>query len=241
MQTPRFKPQRHVQDSQRGQSRDWKDSRLVVAAVATASTAVFFMTVVLPLRVDLLTAKVERLTDVTANAMATAEKLERVEKHLAEALAAQRLATAKSPFSGRSVYPLGLDLVVLGTPVAELVKRHPDGTWDEDKTYFSVAKSDSEGVTGATYYFDNAGDRRKVNFILFHLKGGDPTVDEILRKHFLTTFGEPNLARRQSALWKATDREWVVIKPYSVLGGSFLIYPPGSTMALSDFDAPGRK
>ena len=96
------------------------------------------MTVVLPLRVDLLTTKVERLTTTAAEAMATAKKLEKIEKELAEARTAQRLATIGNPFAGRSVYPLGLDQAILGTPISVLLKRYPVGKWDEDHSYYSV-------------------------------------------------------------------------------------------------------
>jgi hypothetical protein len=128
--------------------KDWKDHPLAIAVVVAVGTAVFFMTVVVPLRVDLLTAKVERLTELSTNSASIAKELERTKQELAEARAALQTSLLKSPFQNKSVYPLGFDEVVIGTPVAELISRYPNGTWDEERAYYSVEAKFDAVVTG---------------------------------------------------------------------------------------------
>lgn len=237
MHTPQ-RPIRHFQH-QPNHGRDWKDHPLVVAVIAAASTAVFFMTVVLPLRVDLLTSKVERLTATAAEAMATAEKLEKTEKELADARAAQLLATTNTPFAGRSIYPIGFDQVVIGTPVDLVVKRYSHGKWDDDYSYYSITNAESGVVTGATYYFDGKGDKRTVKFILYHLKSPGLTFSQLVHRHFLATFGEPLVGRRNKMLWKATDKEWVTLETF--IAPTYHVYPAGHSMALADIDDSKKK
>lgn len=221
--------------------RGWKDHPLIVAVIAAASTAVFFMTVVVPLRVDLLTSKVERLTSTATEAVATAEKLEKAEKALAEARSAQKLATQRNPFAGRSVYPIGLDRAVLGTPVNAVLERYPSGKWDEDSSYYSVANLENSVVREAVFYFDGKGDKRVVRSVLFFFAGVDNISDEIVYKHFLSTFGEPIKGKRKAILWKATDREWVVQRSIVGTGSTYGVYPAGSTLDRDGFDNVGKK
>lgn len=221
--------------------RDWKDHPLIVAVIAAASTAVFFMTVVVPLRVDLLTSKVERLTSTAAEAMAVAEKLEKAEKELADARLAQKLATQRNPFTGRSVYPIGLDRAVLGTPVNAVLELYPRGEWDDDSEYYSVASLENSVVKEATFYFDGKGDKRVVRSVLFFFAGVNSISDEIVYKHFLSTFGEPIKGKRKAILWKATDREWVVQRSIIGSGRTYSVYPSGHTLNGDDFDNVGKK
>jgi hypothetical protein len=236
MPTP-IKPIRRA-EHQSTRGKDWKDHPLVVAVIAAVSTAVFFMTVVLPLRVDLLTSKVERLSTTASEAMTTAEKLERVEKDLTESSAALRLATMKSPFAERSVYPLGLDKAVPGTPVLSLVQRYPNGKWGEENSYYTVAGLENGVVHAATYYFDGIGDKRTVVFVMFHIGLSNSSAGEIVSKHFLETFGEPITGRRGARLWKATPHEWVVVDAGA---RTYHVYQAGYGMALLDFDGVNKK
>ena len=123
---------------QRAPSRThWKDHPLVVAALSVAGTALF-ASVVMPLSNSVLQTKVERLTDASSNAVATAEELERTKRDLANARAALLQATADAPLANRSVYPVGLDDVVIGSTVDDLLKRVPGAKRSgEELSYFS--------------------------------------------------------------------------------------------------------
>jgi len=189
------------------------------------------MTVVVPLRVDLLTAKVERLTELSTSAASTAKELERVKQDLAEARAALQASLQKSPFQGRSVYPIEFDEVVIGTPAAELISRYPDGEWDEEHAYYSVKAKVGGVVTSGTYYFTQSGGQGNVSHILFHLANGEKAGTELTRKHLLANFGEPAATRRSDMLWKATDREWVTLDAGSnLLSGSYTVYASNSRL-----------
>lgn len=205
MLTPRFKS-RPVNKNK--STSDWKDHPLSIAVVVAVGTSVFFMTVVIPLRVDLLTAKVDRLTELSASALSISNELERTKRELTESRAALQASLQKSPFQGGSVYPIGFDAVVIGTAKADVVNRYSNGKWDEENAYYSV-KSKVDGVVrSATYYFTD----EKVSLILFHLEGGEKAGAELVRKHLLATFGEPDATRRKDMLWKATKREWVTVE-----------------------------
>ena len=208
MPTPRFKSRPAVKNKS---PTDWKDHPLAIAVVVAVGTSVFFMTVVIPLRVDLLTARVERLTELNASALSISNELERTKRELSETHAALQASLQKTPFQGRSVYPIGFDAVVIGTAKADVVSRYPSGEWDEEHAYYSV-KSKVDGIVRqATYYYSDG----KVSMILFFLSGGEKAGTDIVRKHFLTTFGEPDATRRRDMFWKATNREWVVVEANS--------------------------
>ena len=169
------------------------------------------MTVVIPLRVDLLTTKIERLTELSASSAATVKELEHVKRELAETRAAMQASLQKSPFQGQSVYPIGFDDVVIGTPVTELTSRYPDGEWDEERAYYSVTAKTDGVVSAGTYYFTETGSNGKVAHILFHLAYNNGAASNLIQKHFFATFGEPNAIRRKNRLWKATRREWITL------------------------------
>lgn len=238
MPTPKFKPRPTMGTQSR---KDWKDHPLAIAVVVAVGTAVFFMTVVVPLRVDLLTAKVEHLTELSTNAASTAKELVGAKRELAEARAALQASLLKSPFQGRSVYPLGFDEVVIGTPVAELTSRYPDGKWDEERAYYSVDSKVDGVVTGAAYYFTENGGKGKVSHILFHLVSNDKAGTDLTRKHFLANFGEPDATRRRRLLWKATDREWVTLDaPIDLLPGVYRVYAVNAASPTYEFDLSKR-
>lgn len=227
MPTPRFKP-RSVNGSK--PHKDWKDHPLAIAVAVAAGTAVFFMTVVVPLRVDLLTSKVERLTELSASAASTAKELERIKRELTETRAVLQGTLLKSPFHGKSVYPLGFDEVVIGTPEAELISRYPGGEWDEERAYYSVKAKVDGVVTEGTYYFTKSGGQNNVSLILFHLEGEEKAGVDLTRKHFLASFGEPDAIRRSDKLWKATDREWVTLDEKSYLSGTYSVYAANASI-----------
>lgn len=234
MPTPRFKPRPQMGTQSR---KDWKDHPLAIAVVVAVGTAVFFMTVVVPLRVDLLTAKVERLTELSTNSASIAKELERTKRELAEVRAALQTSLLKSPFQNRSVYPLGFDEVVIGTPVAELISRYPDGTWDEERAYYSVKAKFDAVVTEGTYYFTETGGKGKVSQILFHLASGEKAGTDLARKHFLANFGEPDATRRRRMFWRATDREWVTLDaPNGSLPGAYRVYAANAATPKYEFE-----
>lgn len=228
MLTPRFKSRPAVKNKL---AKNWKDHPLAIAVVVAVGTSIFFMTVVIPLRVDLLTAKVERLTEINASALSISNELERTKQALSETRVALQATLQKAPFQGRTVYPIGYDAVVIGTVKADVVSRYPNGEWDEENSYYSV-KSELNGIVrGATYYFDE----EKVSLILFHLEGREKAGSSIVRKHFLTTFGEPDGTRRKDMFWKATDREWVVVKAEGEYTGTYTVHVSNSKAMLIEF------
>ncbi len=232
MPTPRLKPRPALATQSR---KDWKDHPLAISVAVAVATSVFFMTVVVPLRVDLLTLKLERLKELSESAVSTAKELERVKLELAETRAALQASLLKAPFRDRSIYPLNFDAVVIGTPESELINRYPDGEWNEERDYYSVKAKVDGVVRGGTYYLQRSGGQRKVSHILFHLSEGEKAGTDLTRKHLLASFGEPDATSRRKQLWKATDREWVTLNSSSYyLTGSFVVYAANSSY-LTDF------
>lgn len=233
MPTPRFKQRRSVEPPVQ---KSWKDHPLMIAVACSAATAVFFMTVVVPLRVDLLTTKLERLTELTTTAAETAQQLEVAKRDLAAARATLEITLSKSPFNAYSIYPLGLDAAVVGTSVNELVQRYPNGKWDEENSYYSVDAPIKGVVKSATHYFTGEGDKRKVNHILYLLAGGENAGVEIVYRHILGNFGEPDAVRRKIGLWKISAREWVKMDMEgTVLPGSYHVYAANHVVPRSEF------
>ena len=229
MPTPRFKSRPAVKNKS---PTDWKDHPLSIAVAVAVGTSVFFMTVVIPLRVDLLTAKVERLTELSANALSISNELEYTKRELSETYAALQANLQNSPFQGKSVYPIGFDAVVIGTDKDDVVSRYPNGKWNEGNTYYSV-KSKVDGIIrAATYYYKD----EKVSMILFYLEGGKKAGTDIVIKHFLATFGEPNATLRKEVFWKATDREWVTVDAeVKNISGSYIVSASSSEVLLLKF------
>jgi len=222
------KPLERPSQRQRNQLKsDWKDHPLVVAALSVAGTATLFASVVMPLSNSVLNAKVEKLTEVSANAVATAEELERTKRDLINARAALMQATAKAPFVNRSIYPVGLDDVVIGSTVDDLLKRVPNAKRpEEESSYFSVQFPDHGTFSGAAYYLDDKKPRR-IRSILFHLRD-EKIGGEAIQKYLRTTFGEPSKRRkRHDVLWIATPREWVSLEFTSSGSTLYLISKSG--------------
>lgn len=205
-----------------------------------AATSVFFMTVVIPLRVDLLTLKLERLTELSVSAASTAKELERVKLELAETRAALQASLLKTPFRDRSVYPMNFDAVVIGTPESELISRYPDGEWNEERDYYSVKVKVDGVVRGGTYYLQRSGGQSKVSHILFLLNEGEKAGTSLTRKHLLASFGEPDATSRRKQLWKATDREWVTLGPSGYLTGSYAVLAANSSYLTEFFGLSKR-
>ncbi|WP_343740442.1 hypothetical protein [Delftia tsuruhatensis] len=187
------------------------------------------MTVVIPLRVDLLAAKVERLTELSSNAGSISNELVRTKQELAEARAALQANLKKSSFQGESVYPIGFDDVVIGTPKADVIARYPEGKWDEDNLRYSV-RSRFEGIINTATYFYSED---KVSTILFHIDWQDQIGAEIVRKHLLATFGVPDAIRKRDMFWKATKREWISFSPD--YGGAYRVYASNSPGLINYF------
>lgn len=221
MPTPRFKPRPALATQS---PKDWKDHPLAIAVAVAVATSVFFMTVVVPLRVDLLTSKLDRLTELSESAASTAKELELVKQELAKTRAALQASLLKAPFHGRSIYPLNFDEAVIGTPESELISRYPGGEWDEERAYYSVKAKVDGVVSEAAYYFKRSGEQSHVSHILFHLNEGEKAGTDLTRRHFLASFGEPDATSRRDQLWKATDREWVVLNAAGYLTGAYRVY-----------------
>jgi hypothetical protein len=113
----------------------------------------------------------------------------------------------ESPLAPGSIYPLGFDNVIIGTPAQEVLARLPGSKWDEDKSYITFAIKDGAVFSGAAYYFDG---KRSVSSILYHFADRN-SGGEIVRKVMLTRFGEPYAQQKDSALWRISDREWASI------------------------------
>ncbi|WP_406805560.1 hypothetical protein [Burkholderia semiarida] len=226
MRRPQIKASQRRQTISASVSNDWKDSRLVVAALSVAGTATLFATVIMPLSNTLLTNKIEKLTELSANSSAIAEELEKTKKELAASRAENRLALEKSPFVPGSVYPFGLDNVVIGTPAQEVVVRLPGAKWDEDNSYITFDVKEKDTIfSGAAYYFNSA---RNVSGILYHFRNQD-TGPAVVKKLLLTGFGEPYAQKKRRFLWRVSDHEWATLS--EVVSGV-------STFTIDSFPSP---
>lgn len=193
----------------------------MVAALSAAGTATLFATVIMPLSNTLLTNKIEKLTELSAGAANTAGELEKVKKELAASRADERLAVMKSPFIPGSVYPLGLDSVIIGTPAQEILTRLPGAKWDEDNQYITYDVTDENAVfSQAAYYFDK---NRKVSAILYQFRDREAGA-ELVKKLMLTGFGEPYAQKKHKTLWKINDHEWATLEEYTPGNITFHLY-----------------
>lgn len=191
---------------------DWKDSRIVIAALSVAGTATFMSTVVVPVTTAALTAKLEALAPAD-------EKIRRLEKELAENKAALAVAktlvaeaTVKTPFLPGSVYPVGLDRIHIGSTREQVVEAYPNGNWTDDD-YVSVP-TDHKLFSQITYYFDGDKKNRHVSMILFHPQLDAPLNHEAIKNRVAILFGPPTATgRRGQTWWKATARESIEMDP----------------------------
>lgn len=199
--------------------KDWKDHPVVVAALAVAGTSTLFASVIMPLSNSLLSAKLERLTETSATAVATAEELEKTKKALLAAQAALHQAVAKSPMTAGSAYPIGIDSVVIGTPKDQVAKRLPKGRWNEEKTYYSADYSGHPIFSAATYYFTD----EKVDTILLHLVNNEVSA-EIIRTFLRANYGEPMKTKKLNSLWQVSPREFVALEGITSRTSDYYIY-----------------
>lgn len=189
-------------------SSDWKDSRLVIAALSVAGTATFMSTVVLPITNSALTARLEKLATAEEQITQLRKSLEAAEKKAAEAESIAAQAMEKTPFLPGSVYPSGADKVLIGSTRQQLLDAYPGGTWDEDQDYYSVRKTGHPHFGSITYYFMGSPKKNNVTMILFHLNSNSPLNNGAIRNRFRVLWGVPDaVGKRGKMLWKATQRE----------------------------------
>lgn len=232
MKRPAVKPSQRINNSNKIHG-DWKDNRIVVAALSAAGTATLFSTVIMPLVNTVQSNKIQQYEDIIKNAQATSNQLAQTKEELKKAKAEIFLAIQKTPLVPGSVYPLGegFDSVVLGTDVKELKNRLSGLEKDEDGSYFSYRTTNHPVFSGSTYYQSN----NKVDMILYHLHDRDGGGN-LIKKTLLTHFGEPFAEKKGSMLWKIKNNEWALLdyknkvgyfykiqrQPYSQDWGEFL-------------------
>ncbi|WP_284427874.1 hypothetical protein, partial [Acidovorax sp. SUPP1855] len=188
-------------------------------------------------RGSLLTNRLEKLTELSANAGAIAEELEKIKKELAKSRAELSIATMKSPLVAGSAYPLGLDSIVIGTSVNEVQKRLPGVTWDPEVGYIPYRIKNGSVFSGATYYFDS---KLNVSAILYHFRDSE-MGSELVQKLMLTGFGEPIAQKKDNFLWKLSNREWVsIIELGRGTGKSYMIDATPSTSLWGDIQKTGK-
>jgi len=186
---------------------DWKDSRLVVAALSVAGTATFMSTVVMPITNASLNAKIEALLPAAAKVASLERELSATKARLEEAQTVAKLATMQTPFLPGSVYPVHLDRVAIGATPELVLSVYPNAEWDEDKRYLSV-RVEMDHFASVTYFFEGKFGAQRVSSIIFH-----PAIDSgwdrsRLTERFTVLFGPPAFtASKGRALWRATPRE----------------------------------
>lgn len=214
---------RHRERTQKSHT-DWRDSRIVIAALSMAGTATFMSTVIVPVTTASLTAKLEALGSAD-------EKIRKLEKELrenksalaaAKALAAQ--ATAKTPFLPGSVYPAGLEKILIGSTRQQVVEAYPNGKWSDDD-YVSIETG--HNIFGrVTYYFDGEKKNRYVSMVLYHLAYDSPLNCDAIKNRFAVLFGPPTATGRKGQVWwKATARESIemeIADTYVVKKGNYI-------------------
>lgn len=161
----------------------------------------------MPLTNTIITNKLERLTEISANASATLAELEKTKKELAVSRAEARLALSKSPLVPGRAYPLSLAGVVIGTPATRVLERLDSAKWDVTNQYIEVRLKDDPVFSGAAYFFDAS---KRVSGILYHFNHrGDGAT--LVRMLLLSHFGEPIANDKGDQLWKISGREWASI------------------------------
>jgi acyl-CoA synthetase (AMP-forming)/AMP-acid ligase II len=211
-------------------STDWRDSRFVIAVLSAAGTATFMGTVVVPLTTSYLSAKVDSLTALSATAQATAEELEKTKKKLAQAEASLANAVLETPFVPGSVYPVGLDDIVLGTPIAKVYEKFPDAKIDEESGGYLSVKTKHPLFWSATYYVSKGAGDKSVSAVLFHSRPESKLTQEAIKARFTVLFGEPGAQSKGRAFWPSpTSRETIEVLMFGGYGVDPKNYRPGWT------------
>lgn len=242
MKKPAIKPSQRINHT--GKSHiDWKENRLVVAVLSAAGTATLFSTVIMPLVNTVQSNKIQQFEELTKNAKATSDELEKIKEKLRNAEAEVALAIEKTPFVPGSVYPLGhkLDSVILGMDIQELKIRlslEEDEAEEEDGMPIKMRSYKTPNHTvfhSAAYFLSN----NKVQTILYHLNDGDRGA-ALLSKVLLTNFGEPFAQKKGSMLWKIKNNEWAIIEHDKKTGYAYSITNQPSSRYWGEFLKKGK-
>lgn len=184
----------------------------MIAVLSAAGTATFMGTVVVPLTTSYLSARVENLTSLTANAQVKAEELEQTKKKLERAEAALANAVSENPFVQGSVYPSGLDDIVIGTPIAKVYERFPDAKLEEEDGRYVSAKTSHPLFWSVTYYLEKSAGGGRVRGMLFHLNPNSKLTHEAIKARFTVLYGEPVAQSKGRAFWPSpTPRETIEV------------------------------
>jgi hypothetical protein len=187
----------------------WKEHPLIVAAASCAGTAAFMYNIVMPITNAALNAKLEALTPTSEKISSLVTELDSTKKKLKEVEGLAAIAVEKTPFLPGSVYPAGVDQVLIGTEINQVLKTYPSGEWDEDKSYYSVSLEHPH-IHTATFYFDKNKENRKVRSILFFIQTNKGLNTEAIKARFRIIFGPPTATGKGGAVWwQATPRESV--------------------------------
>ena len=115
---------------------EWNAQTVIAAIIGGAATFTFAETLIVPLHVQTLKNEIAANADSVARAKATEEKAQGLERQLKAALVRVRSLEKPNLFAVGNPYPIGLGLVKIGQPVAEIEKAYPGAVIKKESGYW---------------------------------------------------------------------------------------------------------
>jgi hypothetical protein len=189
----------------------------------------FVVTIFLPMTTAYLTSQIETMKPAQERLVAAEAKIAEMAKDLAKIRADRDDALQRNPFSGSSIYPIGLADVELGAPISRVLDNYKnvksEGENEKKPTYLT-ATVDHPIFSGVVYY--PSYDKKEkgsatVGAILFHIKS-DAIAPESLKRRFTQMFGPPLAESKGRAYWQTPKKQVVELELTTVflMNGSYV-------------------
>jgi hypothetical protein len=202
---------------------NWKDRPLAVAAISAAGTALFMVTVVIPIwdkEKDNQIAELKTEPTKLKNELGDLRgQLNRMES---ENLKLRRDLDRLSPdslFSLDDVYPKGFRSIRIGDRTDLITKVYgsePDVAVEDEGSWISVDFKNPRPFSSITYYYDEGARLKTVSFIVFRFDNKDGQTFQMLKQQLIDKYSQSKMREVKGVRRNTTELEWSGINKHVV-------------------------
>ncbi len=209
---------------------NWKDRPLAVAAISAASTALFMVTVVIPIWDKEKDNQIAELkTEPTKLKTELHDLRGQLDRMEAENLKLRRDLDRLNPdnlFSLDDVYPKGFREVRIGDRTDLVIKVYgskPDITVDDEDRWISVNFKNPNPFRSITYYYDESARLKTVTSILFQFDNKDGRTFDLLKQQLIDKYSQSKMKEVKGWQPKTTQLEWSGINKHVIRLGDGML------------------
>jgi hypothetical protein len=176
---------------------DWKAHRVIVALIAGAAGIAFWQTYVVPQQVQALRNEIASNAELVSKAQATQDLAQSLERQLKEARSKVASLEATNAFSVGNPYPVGLGLVRIGQPIADVEGSYPTAKIQKKERYWELENYHA-AFPWVVFYFDEKEKEKKVTHVMLTRPFNTWGDGAFVHRKLSETLGTPALHPREN-------------------------------------------